>query len=153
MSFEQGWISLHQILATRPDGALASGSIRGAQSGYPFVRDYIYRSNSMLYRFKSQATAEVVMLEANARHLLEIMGKTPGAQGIVTVDQMPAALAALEAAVRQEAAHRHNGDEHAQEAHEEDAERQHVSLHQRAAPLIDMIKRSHAEGQDVVWGV
>ena len=31
----------------------------------------------MLYRFKSQATADVVMLEANARQLLDIVGK-PG---------------------------------------------------------------------------
>ncbi len=43
MSFEQGWIALHQVLATRPDGKLSSGTMRGAQSVYPFVRDYIYR--------------------------------------------------------------------------------------------------------------
>ncbi|RZL45684.1 MAG: class I SAM-dependent methyltransferase [Variovorax sp.] len=42
MSFEQGWISLHQMLATRPDGDLATGEMRGAQSVYPFTRDYIY---------------------------------------------------------------------------------------------------------------
>ncbi|MDB5732864.1 MAG: putative cyclopropane-fatty-acyl-phospholipid synthase [Variovorax sp.] len=44
MSFEQGWISLHQVLATRPDGKLTSGAMRGAQSVYPFVRDHLYRS-------------------------------------------------------------------------------------------------------------
>ncbi|MES2483170.1 MAG: class I SAM-dependent methyltransferase [Pseudomonadota bacterium] len=43
MSFERGWISLHQMLATRPDGAMHSGALRGAQSAYPFSRDYIYR--------------------------------------------------------------------------------------------------------------
>lgn len=43
MAFEQGWTSLHQILATRPDGDLQSGSLKGAQSSYPFNRDYIYR--------------------------------------------------------------------------------------------------------------
>ncbi|MBG9389396.1 class I SAM-dependent methyltransferase [Caenimonas aquaedulcis] len=42
MSFEQGWIGLHQILATRPDGQLQTGAIRGAQSAYPFNRGYIY---------------------------------------------------------------------------------------------------------------
>jgi cyclopropane-fatty-acyl-phospholipid synthase len=42
MSFEQGWIALHQMLATRPDGDVESGSIRGAQSVYPFTRNYIY---------------------------------------------------------------------------------------------------------------
>jgi cyclopropane-fatty-acyl-phospholipid synthase len=43
MCFEQGWISLHQILATRPDGQLQTGSLRGAQSAYPFKRDFMYR--------------------------------------------------------------------------------------------------------------
>ncbi|KAF1046602.1 MAG: Methoxy mycolic acid synthase MmaA3 [Xylophilus sp.] len=42
MSFERGWISLHQLLATRPDGDLETGEIRGAQSVYPFNREYIY---------------------------------------------------------------------------------------------------------------
>jgi len=43
MCFERGWISLHQILATRPDGRLESGNLRGAQSTYPFNREYMYR--------------------------------------------------------------------------------------------------------------
>lgn len=43
MSFEQGWISLHQVLASRPTGELASAALRGAQSSYPFCRDYMYR--------------------------------------------------------------------------------------------------------------
>lgn len=42
MSFEQGWISLHQMLAARPDGDLATGTMRGAQSAYPFNREYMY---------------------------------------------------------------------------------------------------------------
>jgi cyclopropane-fatty-acyl-phospholipid synthase len=45
MSFERGWISLHQVLATRPDGKLESGNLRGAQSSYPFNREYIYRDD------------------------------------------------------------------------------------------------------------
>ncbi len=43
MSFEQGWISLHQFLATRPSGDVTEGAFAGAQSAYPFQRDYIYR--------------------------------------------------------------------------------------------------------------
>ncbi|GAB3775831.1 class I SAM-dependent methyltransferase [Ramlibacter monticola] len=43
MSFERGWIALHQFLATRPDGRMSTGKHRGAQSPYPFNRDYIYR--------------------------------------------------------------------------------------------------------------
>ena len=43
MTFEQGWIALHQILATRPDGEMHTGSLRGGQSLYPFNREYMYR--------------------------------------------------------------------------------------------------------------
>ena len=43
MSFEQGWISLHQMLATRPSGDIEAGALRGAQSVYPFQRGYVYR--------------------------------------------------------------------------------------------------------------
>ncbi|MEJ8846837.1 cyclopropane-fatty-acyl-phospholipid synthase family protein [Variovorax rhizosphaerae] len=43
MSFEQGWISLHQILAIKPDGKKDTGLMPGAHSAYPFVRDHIYR--------------------------------------------------------------------------------------------------------------
>jgi cyclopropane-fatty-acyl-phospholipid synthase len=43
MSFEHGWLSLHQTLAARPTGRVEAGALRGAQSTYPFNREYIYR--------------------------------------------------------------------------------------------------------------
>jgi cyclopropane-fatty-acyl-phospholipid synthase len=43
MAFEQGWISLHQVLAARPTGNVADGPMRGAQSVFPFNREYMYR--------------------------------------------------------------------------------------------------------------
>lgn len=107
----------------------------------------------MLYRFKSQASADVVMLSDHARPLLEIIGKAPAASGIITVDQMPAAIAALQAAVANEAQQgRHNHDPHVSEDHDTEAEVQHVGLHQRAAPLIKMMRESSAEQRDIVWG-
>ncbi|WP_353233849.1 class I SAM-dependent methyltransferase [Diaphorobacter ruginosibacter] len=42
LGFERGWTALHQMLAVRPDGNLQSGTMAGAQSVYPFTRDYIY---------------------------------------------------------------------------------------------------------------
>ena len=42
MGFEQGWMSLFQMLAAKPSRNLADGSVRGAQSVYPFNRAYIY---------------------------------------------------------------------------------------------------------------
>lgn len=43
MGFERGWLSLHQMLAARPDGDMETGTMRGAQSAFPFNREYIYR--------------------------------------------------------------------------------------------------------------
>jgi cyclopropane-fatty-acyl-phospholipid synthase len=43
MSFERGWISLHQMLAGRPSGNVDEGPMRGAQSVFPFQRAYMYR--------------------------------------------------------------------------------------------------------------
>ncbi len=42
MSFEHNWISLHQMLASRPTGETRAGPMTGAQSAYPFNRSYIY---------------------------------------------------------------------------------------------------------------
>ena len=42
MAFEQGWMSLFQILASRPTGDVADGPMRGAQSPFPFTRGYMY---------------------------------------------------------------------------------------------------------------
>lgn len=42
MSFEHAWISIHQILVSAPDGDINHGRLRGAQSDYPFQRDWMY---------------------------------------------------------------------------------------------------------------
>ena len=109
----------------------------------------------MLYKFKSRATADVIMLEPNGRQLVQIMGKTPGQGGIVTVEQIPGAIAAIEAAIAAEERARAQAREEATQDGEdgngngsaEDA----VSLRQRAAALLDMLRRSAAEGREVTW--
>ncbi len=42
IGFERGWMALHQTLAARPSGDLATGPMRGAQSAFPFNRGYMY---------------------------------------------------------------------------------------------------------------
>lgn len=111
----------------------------------------------MLYKFKSRATADLILLEPHGRRLLEIIGKEPGARGIVTAPQIPVAIAALEAAVIDEerrlaeSAQDADGDE-APATGPDGKERDTVTLRQRATPFIDMLRRSAAEGHDVVWG-
>lgn len=107
----------------------------------------------MLYKFKSRAAADLIMLEPQGRQIVTIMGKTPGGSGIVTVAQIPAAIAALEAAVLAEEAQPAVEDETEEDATGNDERNETVRLRQRAAPFIEMLKRSAAENVDVVWGV
>lgn len=109
----------------------------------------------MLYKFKSRATADLIMLDAQGQRMLRIMGKEVAPQGIVTVAQIPAAIAAIEAAVAAEEGGA--ADPTAQEAPPEsqgqpDDAPDRVTLRQRAAPFLDMLRRSAAEDADVVWG-
>lgn len=105
----------------------------------------------MLYKFKSRATADLIMLEPQGRQIVSIIGKTPGPSGIVTATQIPAAIAALEAAVAAEEAQPPVEDDQDDESTREDRQNA-VRLRQRAAPFIDMLRRSAAEDADVVWG-
>ncbi len=102
----------------------------------------------MLYKFKSKNAGDVIMLEANGRKILEIIGKDAGAKGIILAEQMLGAIAALEAAIAHEASHAGSGDKDA-DAVPDDG----LGLRQRAVPFIDMLKRNQKAGDEVVWGV
>lgn len=107
----------------------------------------------MLYKFKSRAAPDLIMLEPHGRQVVSIIGKTPGASGIVTVAQIPAAIAALEAAVADEEARlKAKAEEEGEEADAADQRKDVVRLRQRVVPFIDMLKRSAAAEADVVWG-
>ena len=109
----------------------------------------------MLYRFKSRNAGDVIMLEPNGRRMLEIIGKTPGTQGIIEVHQIAAAVAALEGAVAQDEAQRQadaDADEARRHGHELQTQ-EAITLRHRAAPLIEMLRRCEQAGADIVWGV
>ena len=109
----------------------------------------------MLYKFKSRATAELIMLEPVGCRVLQIIGKDPDQpQGIITAEQIPAAIAALQKAVEQEEAQRSAPAEQAAPA-ESDGEKpepsERVWLRQRVVPFIDMLRDSAAAGREVTW--
>ena len=112
----------------------------------------------MLYKFKSQEAADVIMLKLNAEEVLQIIGKPASPTGIITVEQVPAAVAALKAEVqRREAMGQPQAasDERSpqDEVDEAKARTDLVTLRQRVTPFIDQLERSAAAGKDVVWGV
>ncbi len=99
----------------------------------------------MLYKFKSKASGDLIMLEPNGRRVLEVIGKGAGPKGIILPEQMPAAIAALEAAIVLEESH--------QDEAPDTVPREGLGLRQRAVPFIEMLQRNHKAGHEVVWGV
>jgi hypothetical protein len=111
----------------------------------------------MLYKFKSKAAADVIMLPPHARSLLEVLGKREAGEldspGIVLADQMAAAMASLEQAMLREEADLQAARDEAVARGDKPPHPPSVTLRQRAHPLMVMLKRSAHEGHDVTWTV
>lgn len=105
----------------------------------------------MIFKFKSQAAADVIMLQRNGEQMLAIIGKEASPQGIVTTEQIPAAIKALEAAIVAHEAAESLRAEHPQLEIETDGDS--IRLRDRAAPFIELLRTSAKAGKDVVWGV
>jgi hypothetical protein len=102
----------------------------------------------MIYKFKSKVTGDVIMMEPGGVAVLRIIGKEPAAKGIIESSSMPAAMKAIEQAVAaDEAAGKPDGDD------AKPGKGDGVTLRQRAWPLLEMMKRAHAAGESIVWGV
>jgi Domain of unknown function (DUF1840) len=107
----------------------------------------------MIYKFKSKAAGDVIMMGPAGDDVLHVIGKAPAATGIIEVASMPAAIAALEQAIAADEAIRAQAEKEAAAEGTKLGARDGVTLRQRAWPLVDMMKRSIGEKADVVWGV
>lgn len=107
----------------------------------------------MAFRFKSRSTGDVVMLEHNAKQLLQIMGKERSGPGILLAEQMPAAIEAIQAAVAHEEAEFERKKQEALEKGEYAPDPDRISLRTRVGPFLDMLKHCMSEHTEVLWGV
>jgi hypothetical protein len=117
----------------------------------------------MLYKFKSKATGDLIMLEPQGKQILKLIGKEPGAKGIILPSEMLSAIDALHAAVEREGLAIQVAKAAAKESTQSDGQAESatpapdgvrsISLKQRVVPFIDMLRRAHAEEKEVVWGV
>ena len=107
----------------------------------------------MLYKFKSKAAGDLIMLEPNGRQVLQIIGKDPAPKGIILPEEMPGAISALEAAVSREDADRKSRTDEAVSNGEPPRGGEGVSLRQRTVPFLDMLRRCEKAQQEIVWGV
>ena len=111
----------------------------------------------MLYKFKSKATGDVIMLQPNGQRVLEIIGKhsaaDPSVKGILLPEDMPQALTALSAAVMQEEAARAEAIAQAKADNAPAPHFEAISLRQRALPFMDMVRHCQQAKEPIVWGV
>jgi hypothetical protein len=111
----------------------------------------------MLYKFKSKATGDLIMLEPNGRRVLQIIGKdlnsASAKQGIVLPAQMSAAVAALQTAVVKEETEREAATAQALADGREAPKFEALGLRQRALPFMDMLRRCEQAGEPITWGV
>ncbi len=107
----------------------------------------------MIYKFKSKAAGDVIMTGPVGDDVLRVIGKSPAAQGIIETGSMSGAIAAIEQAVAADEAARAQVEKDAAAEGNKLGARDGITLRQRAWPLVEMMKRSIAEGADIVWGV
>jgi len=104
----------------------------------------------MIVTFKSKAAGDVIMFGDSAHALMKVMGKSVDRTGIITPEQLPGAIAALKAAI-EESRSQPAPDEEVEA--EKPAMTQHVSLAQRAIPLLELLEWAQKKNTPVTWGV
>ena len=147
MSFERGWLSLHQTLAARPSGRARRRRDARRTIGVS-VQPRVHLP--MIYKFKSKATGDVIMLGPNGDQMLQLLGREPAPKGIIEVADMARGhRRACSAAVQADEAPCRRGRGRGRAP-----ARGGISLRQRLWPMIEMFERAlAARRQPVVWGV
>jgi uncharacterized protein DUF1840 len=104
-----------------------------------------------MYRFKSKADGDLLMMTNVGDQILRIVGREPAPKGIIEAAALPQAIRALEEAIADaELARR---DVERGESDDEERGAGAIGLQQRAWPMLEMMRRSLAERADIVWGV
>lgn len=112
----------------------------------------------MLYKFKSSATAELIMLEPQGDAMLLAIGREPAPRGIIEAADLPSAITKLKAAIEaaesqpetaRDALSNDNGNV------DDDAARHDADpgMRQRMWPMLQMMEASREANVPIVWGV
>jgi hypothetical protein len=122
----------------------------------------------MMYKFKSKASGDLLMLGPDGDRLLRLLGRDPAPSGIFGAADLARSIAALQAAIAAEEALQsgHSGlaagtagvaGASRASAARGDADgaaaEPPVGLRQRLWPMIEMMRRCDSAGEPIVWGV
>jgi hypothetical protein len=106
----------------------------------------------MLYKFKSKAAGDVIMLGPNGDQVMRLVGREPAAKGIFEVKDIPALISALEQAVAADDAARKSDKKADDKADPPQGKGDGVSLRQRVWPLVEMLRRCQSANEVITWG-
>ena len=108
----------------------------------------------MLVVFKSQAAGDVMMFGKNAKQMLKIVGKDPeAAQGVITVEQLPEAIARVKAAMDEDKRSRADRDSGEPEQVDASTGQPVIHLAQRALPFLELLQYALQGEKPITWGV
>lgn len=107
----------------------------------------------MLYRFKSRATPDLVMLEPQGRRLLTVLGKDPEKPGVLVVADMPAAARVLQADAEANTAAWARRVAEAEARGDPPPPLPQVMWCTRVLPFLEALGHCQREKADLVWGV
>lgn len=107
----------------------------------------------MLYKFKSKAGADVLMLQAHGDHLLRALGREPATRGIFQQQDLPALLARLDEVMADEERQLEQARRDVEAEGRQPPPAPEILLRQRAWPLRELMRQAQAAGHDIVWGV
>ena len=105
----------------------------------------------MIYQFRSKAGPDVIMLADLTQRIFEILGRPLEPRGILTVEQLPALIIALETAILKDLEERAKSNTADQE--NTDKPKHADRLGQRAYPFLELMKQAKAKDEPVMWGV
>jgi hypothetical protein len=135
------------MLDTAPVGALmilSCGKKNAAQRAE-------LQSERMLVTFRTKAYANITMFGDVAKQLLQLMGHSGTIPSAIKAEDVPAALARLEAAIEQrKSAEAVDTPERERDRDDYDAPRR-VALSTRAVPLLELLRAAAANRADVMW--
>jgi hypothetical protein len=104
----------------------------------------------MLYKFQCKKAADVLMLQDLAHRIFEILNKPLETKGVFLVEQLPQAIAKLEAAIAQDEALRKAA---AQDPEQAQQMKKIDRLGQRAFPFMQLLKEALSQKEMIIWGV
>jgi hypothetical protein len=105
----------------------------------------------MIYQFRSKAGPDVIMLADLTQRIFDILARPLEPRGILTIEQLPTYITALEAAILKDLEVRAKSND----AGEANTEKPKLAdrLGQRAYPFLELLKQAKAKDEPVMWGV